>query len=197
MKTKDELLTSISSLSVGELRTLNRYYLHPNNQRACNTCHQVFDGIREHFPIKKYQDNGNISWNVKCKTCFNAINRERRIEYRKDAETFIRSKLASYRNRAKQENIPFNLTADYLIDLWNNQKGLCHYIGEPIDFTLTVPAGTHPHLATPSLDKLTPSKGYVIGNVVWCSYGINRMKNDLDYDMFIKACELILKNRNI
>ncbi len=191
MKTEQELLAQIKILTTSELRTLNRYYLHPQGKRACSGCHQVFDGIRENFHIKKYTDSG-ISYNVKCKSCFSATNMVRSLEYRKDAARFIKSRLASYSCRARADNIPFDLDAEYLIQLWNDQYGKCFYTEHPIDFTLITKSRAHPHLFQPSLDKKDPALGYVKGNVVWTAYVINRMKNDLDYDDFIAACSLIL-----
>jgi hypothetical protein len=191
MKTEQELLTQIKTLTTSELRSLNRYYLHPRGQRACSDCHQIYDGIRENFHIKKHTSSGT-SYNVKCKTCFGQINRARTIEYRKDASRFIASRLTSYACRARSENILFDLDAEYLIQLWNEQDGKCFYTEHPIDFTLLTQSRAHPHLFQPSLDKKDPALGYVKGNVVWTAYVINRMKNDLDYDDFIAACSLIL-----
>jgi hypothetical protein len=47
-----------------------------------------------------------------------------------------------------------------------------------------------------SLDKLTPSKGYTKGNVVWCTYLINTCKNMLTEDEFYKICAKILSVKN-
>lgn len=46
---------------------------------------------------------------------------------------------------------------------------------------------------TLSLDKLDPSKGYIKGNVVWCSYLINTMKQNMTEEQFYTFIEGILK----
>lgn len=193
-KAFDALMQNLQSLSALELRTLNRYHLHPLDKRCCSSCRKIFDGIEENFHVKKHTSSG-VSYNVKCASCFNQTNRKRIAIYRQSPEKFIQAKFASYRSRAASMGLSFNITKEHLLQLWSEQEGRCFYIGEEIDFTLTTDAGDHPHLLTPSLDRKDPNLGYTIGNVVWCSYGINRMKNNLDYETFIRACRLVLKTR--
>lgn len=193
-RSKEELLADLATLDTGELRTLNRYHLHPQDQRCCNKCRTIFQGIAEHFHIKKHFDNSTV-FNVKCKHCFNEINRTRTIRYRQSPHDFIRARFASYVCRARKERIPCDITKEYLVEQWDRQRGRCFYTDEEIDFSFVTDSKVAPHLRTPSLDKLTPRLGYTIGNVVWCSYGINRMKNDLDYATFLKACRVVLETR--
>ena len=189
----DNLITNIKTISTIELRTLNRYYLHKNNKRCCTECRIIFEGIRENFHIKKYQENGKISWNVKCRECFNKTNRERVIKYRNDYKLFIKHKVSSYKSRANQENAPFDLDAEHLIELFEKQDSKCFYTNQEILFTNTVVAANRPDNMTPSLDRLIPELGYTKGNVVWSAYYINRMKNDIPYKEFIELCKIITK----
>lgn len=177
------------------LRTINRYYYHPLNKRCCTKCFIIYEGIRENFHIKKY-DGGNVIYNTLCKRCFNEINRRRLLEYRRDPAVFIKSKISGFRHRAKEQSVDYNLTVEHLIDLWNAQNGRCFYTGELLDFTLVAPARNRPHLFTPSLDRKTPSDGYITGNVVWCTYMVNRAKNELSYEEFVTLCSTILSHRN-
>lgn len=123
-----EMLNNPISLSVLDIRTINRYHLHPQNKRMCSECFQIYSGIRENFHIKKYTNSG-ISWNVKCSDCFNAINRQRTSEYRKSYSNFIKLRLSSYKNRANEVGVQFNLDSEYLINLFENQmrKVLLHW----------------------------------------------------------------------
>lgn len=173
----------------------NRYYLHPKDQRVCSECRNIFDGVSENFHIKKYTKSG-ISWNVKCKECANSGNRKRVSEYRKDFEKFIKHRFASYRCRAKEIGVEFDLDAEYLTQLFKSQEGKCFYTDETISFENVAETSDRPHLQTPSLDRLSPDKGYIYGNVVWCSYEVNRMKNEMAYETFIKMCEKILEVSN-
>lgn len=195
MRTEADLLRNLSSLNAIEIRTLNRYYLHPRGQRCCSKCLKIYDNYPEHFHIKKYQNNVP-SYNVHCAGCFSSKNKARIAAYRKQPHVFIKSKLSSYLSRARSVKCPFDLTAEYLIHLWEAQQGKCFYTDQEISFEYVGESGKAPHLLTPSLDRLDPEKGYTKGNVVWCAYGINRMKNDLTYEDFIFGCEHILKTRN-
>lgn len=195
MKSKQELLDNLHNLDNFQMRTLNRYYLHPINQRCCSECLKVYDDYTKHFHIKKHTSSG-VSYNVKCASCFNSINQARKLSYRKNPHQFIRSRLTSYSNRARLEKCEYNLTSEALINQWDTQGGLCFYTEAPISFELVGGSGKAPHNSTPSLDRLDPSKGYVIGNVVWCAYAINRMKNEFTYDEFILMCKHITEIRN-
>lgn len=75
------------------------------------------------------------------------------------------------RLRAKQNNIPFNLTEEYLVSLWT---GTCAVFGSP----LCLPYSTKhqdPNKAT--IDKVIPELGYVVGNVHWVSNKANIIKS--------------------
>lgn len=195
MKTKEELLNSLTTLTPLELRTLNRYYLHTEGKRCCNKCFEIFDNFKEHFHVKKHYKDGSTGYNVKCAKCFNAENQKRQKSYRKDANKFIKSRLSGIASRAKSISCPFNLTAEYLQELWVKQNGKCYYTDTAISFELIALSGKAPDHSTPSLDRLDPIKGYVVGNVVWCAYAINRMKNEFSLEEFLYMCDLITKTR--
>lgn len=192
----ESLLSRITTLTIPELRTLNRYYLHPQNQRCCNSCFKIFDNYKEHFHVKKH--NGNTTaYNVKCADCFNTVNRARTTEYRKDPLQFIKTRFTGYASRAREEGCDFNLTVEYLQNRWTAQAGHCYYSAKLISFESVTTKGNAPHRDTPSLDRLDPTKGYTQGNVVWCSYAMNRMKNDFNYDEFVAACKHVCDIRNL
>tara|TARA_R100000458_G_scaffold59953_1_gene73272 strand:+ start:19557 stop:20051 length:495 start_codon:yes stop_codon:yes gene_type:complete len=156
----------------------------------CSSCGVIFKGISDNFHIKKKTKSG-ISWNVNCKNCANKINRVRTAKNRKNPKLFIKSKLTSYKYRAQECGVPFDLDSDYLIELFESQGGFCFYTGDEISFENISDCGTTPHHLTPSVDRVDPKLGYTKGNVVWCAYYVNRMKNDFNLDCFIKTCKLI------
>lgn len=176
-----------------ELRTINKAYS-KDNKRQCKTCGVVHTGIKENFCIKKYHNNNPV-YETQCKQCNIGPRAERTEKYRNDYKQFITSKISAYRYRAKECNVEFNLTAEYLIEIFEKQNGKCFYTHKEISFTNTVIEKNRPHNLTPSIDRLNPDKGYVEGNVVWSCYYINRMKSDVPYDEFISLCELILQNQ--
>lgn len=191
MKTKEYLLQHIAELTTLELRSLNRFYLHEESKRACHICRQVFSDIDANFRVKA-REAGKIKWVPSCNGCSRSVGASLSNSRRKDPTKFISSRVSSYACRARNEGRPFNLDAQYLIDLWNDQKGQCFYTDQSIDFSFTEKNSRSAHPFQPSLDKKDPNLGYVKGNVVWCAYVINRMKNDLDYDDFVAACSIIV-----
>ena len=67
-----------------------------------------------------------------------------------------------------------NLTKEFLISLWESQKGKCSYTG----ITLHLP--TYKHEKSPrkaSLDRIDSSKGYEQGNVEYVCVFVNLGKN--------------------
>ena len=75
------------------------------------------------------------------------------------------------KKRAKERGIKFNLTPESIKGLYP-KDGLCPVLGTPLDF------GFNNNENSPTLDRLIPSRGYVVGNVNMISMRANRMKND-------------------
>jgi len=104
------------------------------------------------------------------------LRRERSVETnRKRFDPNAISKSVEYRmltrakSRAKQKNIPFNLTLEDI-----EVPETCPLLGIPIE--IQPKKGHHPN--SPSLDKIIPEKGYIKGNVWVISNRANTLKND-------------------
>lgn len=88
------------------------------------------------------------------------------------------------RSRSIKKGIYFNITIQYLSDLYNNQKGRCYFSNLKIN------------TSNMSLDRLDPNKGYTIDNVAWVLKEINFMKHKLSEKEFINLCKLVSKNND-
>jgi hypothetical protein len=97
------------------------------------------------------------------------------------APRFAQDRLSIYKARSKKLKLDFNLTSNYLMELWKSQSGLCAYTK-----TKMILGHGSFHFYSPSLDKLDPSKGYVVGNVVWCLHGVNCFKQTLSLEEFYR-----------
>ena len=95
--------------------------------------------------------------------------------YQKQNRFKYRVKTAKY--RALKNNIPFDLTEEFVKDLWDKQEGKCYYSGILMTVETT---GRH----SISLDRVIPEKGYTQDNVVLCSWVVNTMKNNLTVEEF-------------
>jgi hypothetical protein len=98
----------------------------------------------------------------------------------------VQEKISTWR---KASCVPSDLTVDYLISLYEQQNGYCFYSGEKMIFGWVDGKIQYNSL---SLDKLDPSKGYIQGNVVWCSYLTNTMKQDMKEHQFYDYMKKIL-----
>ena len=82
--------------------------------------------------------------------------------------------LNTARKRAKKNNIPFNLTEDYLKSIYPSDM-ICPVLGFEMSMGLD---GNGWVDTSPSLDRIIPEKGYVQGNVVVISMRANSIKRD-------------------
>lgn len=112
----------------------------------------------------------------RCKFCIYKKTNERMSEI----DSFIKHRVASLRCTSKKNGIPFSLSFEYAKKLFEFQRGICFYTDIPLCWT----RGKEYKDASDrcSLDKIEPSKGYVEGNIVWCSRRSNLVKQDLTLD---------------
>lgn len=66
------------------------------------------------------------------------------------------------RGRAVARGLPFEITPETLLDLFEKQGGRCYWLDLPLVITSTDKRDP----LQPSLDRLDPDRGYVLGNVV-------------------------------
>lgn len=95
----------------------------------------------------------------------------------------VRQLLARAKNRAIAKNLPFDLSADYLLHLWEEQGGKCAVSGRTfcLDYD-----GLHPD--TVSIDRITPQLGYVRGNVRLVTYHVNVAISEFGLSAFLNLC---------
>lgn len=95
--------------------------------------------------------------------------------YRSTREGYIRTSLASIKHRCKLNNIPFDLTYEFLESIAVKR---CPIFG--IEFVWkTQNKGPGADENSPTLDRVIPDLGYVQGNVVFISFLANRIKQDV------------------
>lgn len=147
--------------------------------------------------LKKYRETDKFkeyskSWYQKNK---NKIS-ENNIDYYKNKKqisplSFIyRNTLQSLKSRKKKnKNIEFDITREFLNELWDTQNGKCYYTGIEM---IIIKEGKHPQ--HPSLDRINSDKGYTKDNVVLCCQSINFAKHSYSKEEFINFLNLI-KNR--
>jgi hypothetical protein len=121
-------------------------------------------------PISNFQTQYNGKYiNTQCKKCVNKNHLAN--TYATEIGRF-RERARSLRKRCKANGIPCDIDAEYLMELYKKQNGLCFYS----DYPLQVLGRNLPKNQRVSLDKVIPELGYIKGNVVLCIDRINSMK---------------------
>lgn len=110
-------------------------------------------------------------------------NERRKLKLKTDVEYNLKYRLMACKNRAKRDNLDFNLDLDYLKSIYTDT---CPYLG--IKLNLMSTSGNS--MDAMSIDKIIPSLGYVKGNIQIISYKANVMKQDVD----IETLKLFAKN---
>ena len=85
----------------------------------------------------------------------------------------ISNNLNTIRNRSKKRNLAFNLTSEYLNSIYVTH---CPILGVPLGWCRKDAKSAK--FDSPSLDRISPDLGYVIGNVRWVSQLANAMKSN-------------------
>lgn len=83
--------------------------------------------------------------------------------------------LAGAKKRAKQKNLPFDLNLKYLRNICPD---VCPIFGVELDWSGWGQRNMIAQDNSPSIDRIDPTKGYVIGNVIWMSWKANRLKSN-------------------
>lgn len=185
--------------------------LFKSNLKKCSICKKILSlseySIRKDRkqPISRCKKCNTIankkSWNKLSKREKQKRDKKRREWYAKKAQegnlkVILQHKLNSFKGNAKKKEVPFNLTVDYLITLFEKQKGKCYYTGTILEITSGIGNNKKTLITSPnqfSLDRLEPKKGYIKENVVWCTYIINTCKNMLTEYEFYEMCKKVLK----
>lgn len=92
------------------------------------------------------------------------------------------------KNGARRRNIVFDITKEYVWNLYEKQNRKCKLSNLLIGFETK---NNKIKNFQASLDRIDNNKGYIEGNVQWIIKEINYMKNKLNEQNFIDLCRLI------
>lgn len=96
-------------------------------------------------------------------------------------------------NNAKSRHLEFNITMEFLWDLFLKQNRKCALSGIEISLNKNKRQKIY---QTASLDRIDSSEGYTEDNVQWVDKDINLMKRCLINDDFIEKCYMVAKHNN-
>lgn len=92
----------------------------------------------------------------------------------------------------QKKKLDFNLTKDYLKQLWDKQNGICALSG--IAMTFDIDSGrTNTNV---SVDRINPNLGYTKDNIQLVCMAVNQMKSDLKLEELYMFCEALLRYKD-
>lgn len=109
--------------------------------------------------------------------------------YYSQIEPRVKALVGRLRRHCEKRDLPFNLTEDLLLGLWDGQQGLCAITGMPMSLT----RGIGRIRNAMSLDRIVPELGYVEGNVRFVCDVVNIMKTNMTDAEFRKWCTRVVQ----
>ena len=138
--------------------------------KICSFC-------KKKLSIEKFRTVSRKNWRgqyPQCKICESSL---MKVKYKKNP---IPQMLSNAKIRAKQKGVDFNLTSQYLKKIFPKDNK-CPITGLNFEFGYINKEKINKN-NSPSLDRIIPNKGYIIGNVMIISDLMNRMKQDSTYE---------------
>lgn len=99
---------------------------------------------------------------------------------------------ASLESGARKRGIPFLITEQYIVDLYEKQERRCALTGMRLNIADTYNAWRD-GMQTASLDRIDSLLPYQDGNVQWVHKTVNLSKWDIPQDEFIRICNMVAK----
>jgi hypothetical protein len=127
-----------------------------------------------------------VAKDSKCRSCSTKGNSNSRPNKRSLFELIPNSWFNSKAASAVTRGIEWDLTIEFLWNLYQMQEGLCALSGEPIEWGIK----TH----TVSIDRIDSDRGYTEDNVQLVHKDVNFMKGTLSEERFLELCEKITNN---
>ena len=168
----------------------------------CQECKIFFDKPKKEFDrrIRLYGSEVNMFCGNSCsakwinKNVLKVITeqgKEKRRKINLNNKYSKKGEFTYYLNRIKLRKKEFNLTEEFLNNLWKTQEGKCAFSGITMD-KQKFNKRTNPHTA--SIDRIDSKKGYTQDNVQFICYSLNLAKNNFTNEEFITFLNLFKQN---
>lgn len=156
-----------------------------NGLLFCTQCEKYLD---ENCFSASASNNKNRNYRrTICRDCYNKNHHDVVNNYAdsQKLKKCLQFRFLGARDRAKKNNLYFDITLNFILDLWDKQKGLCSLCGLPMTFELL--KGRIP--SNVSIDKIDPTKGYTKDNVQLVCMECNQIKSDFQLLEIYKYCK--------
>ena len=148
--------------------------------KNCPSCGEAQNYLRKNYAeesLKLNKDCKKCS-NQKTDNCHRGLYKDIRLSW------FEKFKLG-----ADLRGLVFNLTVEYLWDLYEKQDYRCSLTGWPIGWAKV--GSKH----TCSIDRIDSSAGYTMGNVQLVHKDVNMAKQQYSQDYFIELCKAVAQSQ--
>lgn len=149
-------------------------FYRPHKDKLCKKCHSV--NVREKRKTDRPKHNA-----------LRAASRSRRpwdVRYLNDVTRWSRE-------RAKGTGIEWDLSREFLKELWAKQDAKCALSLVPFRPVEEKGKAT---MFSPSLDRINPNGGYTKNNVRFILHGLNTMKGKSSDEDLVNVCRAVVEN---
>lgn len=163
-----------------------------DDKLLCHICGKYLsvDNFQQH-PYYSYRNHHE----ARCRQCKNKQmeNVRKNLDDKTRLQKTLRMRFYAARDRARKKSLSFDLTTEFLEELWCKQEGKCAITNIPMTY-LNDNGRTYTNV---SIDRIDSNKGYTKENVQLVCMAVNQMKSDLTMDEVLIICEAVVKNNKI
>jgi len=173
--------------------------MEPPIKLSCANCGKKFDKIAKEYRRQLKKGNTRFFCSLNCSAIKNNEENPRPGNLKnlrpskKDEYTPFRWFVLRARYRDGKKHYGCDITAEYIKDLWEKQKGICPITG----WNLILPDGTdkawkNASPANASLDRIDNTKGYIQGNVRFVAVMANLARQIFTDEQLIDFCQSVV-----
>jgi hypothetical protein len=136
---------------------------------------------------------------TQCRKCLGKERRAENSPHWKGNEIVSGALVNAFRNGAKSRGLAWDISADDMARLFEQQKCRCALTGVLLslpsrDYERADGCGIH-YQGTASLDRINSAEGYTATNIQWVEKTVNLMKRDFSEEEFVALCRLVAKKK--
>ena len=146
--------------------------------KICSDVDCEFSG--EEQPVENFYKRNNNRYRSRCKRCVS----KNVCKYRSTLVGYLKSSFTNAKARAYKYDRAFNISPEYLHELWKTQNGKCAISGKTMTHIIGNDKKTVYSPFNTSIDRIDSSEGYVKRNIQLICVWIQAAKLDYDLDDF-------------
>jgi hypothetical protein len=166
--------------------------LKDQGKKRCKICKEIKDitNFNEIYVDREKKFKSRLAVCTKCKPEY-----VRNSDIKQRENNYFRYIVSDIKTRAKIKNLNFDLTAEYIEELFKTQKGVCAVTKLPMNFERSGWMKRNPYMA--SIDRIIPEQGYTKENIRWVLYAVNLALCNWGEGVFKKIAESYMKLNSI